>query len=142
MITLGQRLEKLRTGKNISAAALAAALGMPRLSIEKIEAGRLTPSKEQQDKLAAYFGVTVQYLRGETDENIGMANWMDGSFTDDEPAAPVKAPKIKPDVRKKEDGAVFNLLLKSDAFKTAVLAVLKTPEGQKLIAEAMKKNGR
>ena len=37
------------------------------------------------------------------------------------------------------DGAVFNLLLKSDVFKAAVLEVLKSPEGQELIKKAARK---
>ena len=48
MVTMAQRIEALRTEKGLSRPALAAALGLPRLSIEKFETGRQTPSQEQQ----------------------------------------------------------------------------------------------
>lgn len=56
MVTMAQRIEALRTEKGLSRPALAAALGLPRLSIEKFETGRQTPSQEQQQKLAGAFG--------------------------------------------------------------------------------------
>lgn len=43
MVTMAQRIEALRTEKGLSRPALAAALGLPRLSIEKFETGRQTP---------------------------------------------------------------------------------------------------
>lgn len=52
MVTMAQRIEALRTEKGLSRPALAAALGLPRLSIEKFETGRQTPSQEQQQKLS------------------------------------------------------------------------------------------
>lgn len=59
MVTMAQRIEALRTEKGLSRPALAAALGLPRLSIEKFETGRQTPSQEQQQKLAGAFGVSL-----------------------------------------------------------------------------------
>ena len=72
MVTMAQRIEALRTEKGLSRPALAAALGLPRLSIEKFETGRQTPSQEQQQKLAGAFGVSLPYLRGETDDPTSM----------------------------------------------------------------------
>ena len=66
MITISRRIEELRGKKGLSRPALAAALGFPRVSIEKFETGRLTPNQEQQKKLAEFFGVSVEYLRGES----------------------------------------------------------------------------
>ena len=126
MVTMAQRIEALRTEKGLSRPALATALGLPRLSIEKFETGRQTPSQEQQQKLAGAFGV---------------------------PQEDVVLPKA---VRKataavvaqsgdsgRSDGAVFSALLKSDSFKAlvreTVLDVLKSPEGQALLAKAAKK---
>lgn len=112
MVTMAQRIEALRTEKGLSRPALAAALGLPRLSIEKFETGRQTPSQEQQQKLAGAFGVSLPYLRGETDDPTSMDNWL-------------------------------SALLKSDSFKAlvreTVLDVLKSPEGQALLAKAAKK---
>ena len=76
MVTMAQRIEELRTKKAMSRPALAAALGLPRLSIEKFETGRQTPTQEQQQKLASAFGVSIAYLRGETDDPTSMDNWL------------------------------------------------------------------
>lgn len=151
MVTIGQRIETLRTQKGLSRPALSAALGLPRMAVEKFETGRQTPSQDQQAKIAAYFGVSVAYLRGEADDptNIGMDSWLSGNYPQEEPA--VKAAPLRPAVvaqssAPKEDGAVFNALLKSKSFQTvlqaAVLEVLRSPEGQDLIAKAVKKELR
>ena len=57
MITIGQRIEELRTQRGMSRPALSAALGLPKTAMEKFETGRQTPTQEQQEKLAAFFGV-------------------------------------------------------------------------------------
>ena len=59
MVTLAQRIEELRTARGLSRPALAAALGFPRTAIEKFETGRQTPTQDQQNKLASYFGVSL-----------------------------------------------------------------------------------
>ena len=59
MVTLAQRIEELRTARGLSRPALAAALGLPRTAIEKFETGRQTPTQDQQNKLASYFGVSL-----------------------------------------------------------------------------------
>ena len=150
MVTMAQRIEELRTKKAMSRPALASALGLPRLSIEKFETGRQTPTQEQQQKLAAAFGVSAAYLRGETDDPTSMDNWLSGAVPAEDPVVLPKA------VRKaaatvvaqfgdggKSDGAVFSALLKSDSFRAlvreTVLDVLKSPEGQALLAKAAKK---
>lgn len=143
MENLAKRLETLRTQKNISRIQLAATMGFPRTSIEKFEMGKLTPTKEQQAKLASYFGVSVEYLRGETDDGTTMTDWLAGNVPDEPVAKPAKTvyePKIVAQAGKNkgaEDGAVFNSLLRSETFKKAVLDVLKTPEGKKLVKEIM-----
>ena len=99
MVTLAQRIEELRTARGLSRPALAAALGFPRTAIEKFETGRQTPTQDQQNKLASYFGVSLFYLRGETNDTTQMSDWMDGAFLDE--PAPVPAPRraaVKPAV--------------------------------------------
>ena len=91
MVTMAQRIEELRTKKGISRPALAAALGLPRLSVEKFETGRQTPTQEQQQKLAAAFGVSLSYLRGETDDPTSMDNWLSGALPQEEPVSIPKA---------------------------------------------------
>lgn len=150
MVTIGQRIETLRTQKGLSRPALSAALGMPRMAVEKFETGRQTPSQEQQSKIAAYFGVSTAYLRGEADhpESLGMDSWLSGNYSQEEPAPVKTAPRPTVVAQSsgsapKEDGAVFNALLKSKSFQTvlqaAVLEVLRSPEGQELIARAVRK---
>ena len=87
MVTIAQRIEALRTEKGLSRPALAAAVKLPRMSIEKFETGRQTPSQEQQKMLAAYFGVSVSYLKGESDDPTSMESWLNGNVPD-EPMTP------------------------------------------------------
>ena len=151
MVTMAQRIEDLRTKKAMSRPALAAALGLPRLSIEKFETGRQTPTQEQQQKLASAFGVSIAYLRGETDDPTSMDNWLSGAVPAEDPVVLPKAVRRATaavvaqsgDSGKNDGGAVFSALLKSDSFKAlvreTVLDVLKSPEGQALLAKAAQK---
>lgn len=126
MVTMAQRIEALRTEKGLSRPALAAALGLPRLSIEKFETGRQTPSQEQQQKLAGAFGVSLPYLRGETDDPTSMDNWLSGAVPQEDVVLPKAVRKATAAVvaqsgdSSKSDGAVFSALLKSDSFKALV----------------------
>ena len=146
MVTIAQRIEALRTEKGISRPALAAAVKLPRMSLEKFETGRQTPSQEQQKMLAAYFGVSVSYLKGESDDPTSMESWLNGNVPD-EPMTPSPAPRRAAvsgaPVKVKEDGAVFGALLKSPAFqamiKDAAAEYLRSPEGQALIAKAVRR---
>ena len=150
MITIAQRIEALRVEKGLSRPALAAALGLPRMSVEKFETGRQTPSQDQQAKLAQYFGVSLAYLRGESDDPSGTDSWLSGNVAD-EPAVPRPIPKAapRPAVQVVQssggdgDGAVFSALLKSKSFqdmvRSTVLEVLRSPEGQQLLAKAIRK---
>lgn len=155
MVTMAQRIEALRTEKGLSRPALASALGLPRMSIEKFETGRQTPSADQQKKLASFFGVSLFYLKGESDDRTDMDNWLNMTFKDDDrapaPVARKAAPVSQPSVVAqssggKEDGAVFSALLKSASFqsmvRSTVLEVLRSPEGQELIAKAVRKELR
>ncbi|MCF2615683.1 helix-turn-helix transcriptional regulator [Oscillibacter valericigenes] len=150
MITIAQRIEALRVEKGLSRPALAAALGLPRMSVEKFETGRQTPSQDQQAKLAQYFGVSLAYLRGESDDPSGTDSWLSGNVAD-EPAVPRPVPKAAPRPAAQVvqssggdgDGAVFSALLKSKSFqdmvRSTVLEVLRSPEGQQLLAKAIRK---
>jgi len=146
MVTMAQRIEALRTEKGISRPSLSAAMGLPRMAVEKFETGRQTPTLDQQKKLAAYFGVSMAYLKGETDDPTTMDSWLNGAVPHDEPVRPVPkaaAPRVVQSSGGGEDGAVFSALLKSKSFQSmirdTVLEVLRSPEGQELIAKAVKK---
>ena len=147
MVTIAQRIEALRTQKAMSRPALSAALGLPRTAIEKFETGRQTPNQEQQAKIAKYFGVSLFYLRGESDDPTDMDSWLNGAVPDEEPVRPIPkaaAPRVvQSSGSSQEDGAVFSALLKSKSFQSmvrdTVLEVLRSPEGQELIAKAVRK---
>lgn len=149
MVTMAQRIEALRTEKGLSRPALSAALGLPKSAAEKFETGRQTPTQDQQQRLASFFGVSVFYLRGESDDRTQMENWLNNSFSD-EPAQPVRPARPAPERPAvtatsggQGEGAVFSALLKSKAFQDmvqkAVMEALRSPEGQSLIASAVRK---
>ena len=148
MVTMAQRIEALRTEQNLSRPALAAALGLPRTAIEKFETGRQTPTKEQQEKLASFFGVSVFYLRAESDDRTTQRTWMDMAYAQEDVPAPAYVPKKvkptpQPSVPVSEGGTVFDAVLQSrgfqDMLRTAVLDALRSPEGQDLLTQAIRK---
>ena len=149
MVTMAQRIEALRTEKGLSRPALSAALGLPKSAAEKFETGRQTPTQEQQKQLASFFGVSLFYLRGESDDRTQMDNWLNSSFADaapqpvrPKPAAPEK-PAVTASSGSQGGGTVFSALLKSQSFhdmvRAEVFQVLRSPEGQALIAQAVRK---
>ena len=145
MVTIAQRIEALRTQRGLSRPALSVALGLPRMAVEKFETGRQTPTQDQQQKLAAYFGVSLAYLKGETDDPTTMDSWLNGAVPDDDPPPPRPAarPVVVQSSGGSEDGAVFSALLKSKSFQAlvhdTVLEVLRSKEGQELLAKAVRK---
>jgi transcriptional regulator with XRE-family HTH domain len=145
MVTLAQRIEQLRTQAGLGRPALAAALGFPKGAIEKFETGRQTPTKEQQEKMAAYFGVSLFYLRGESSDPTRQDDWMTMSpadLGDDLPSAPRPAPK-RPKGEEPQQGTVLDALLAGKTMqqqlRQAVLDVLRSPEGQEILAKAIAK---
>ena len=150
MITMAQRIEALRTERGLSRPALSAALGFPKTAVEKFETGRQTPTQDQQDKLASYFGVSLFYLRGESDDPTRMESWLNTGYVEEEPAPrPVPrpaAPKIvaQSSAAGQNDSNMFSAFMKSKSFqdllRATVLDVLRSPEGQELIAKAVRKD--
>lgn len=151
MVTLSQRITELREEQNLSRPALAAALGLPKLSIEKFETGRQTPTQEQQEKMAAFFGVSVFYLQGKSRDRTHMDDWMAGM----EPAEELDGPGYTPTPAKRPapaqkavttppaEGGLFDALLTSKKFRQslsdAVLETLRSPEGQEILAQLIRK---
>ena len=143
MVTLAQRIEALRTERNLSRPALSAALGFSKNAVEKFETGRQTPTKDQQDKLAEYFGVSLFYLRGESSDRTRQEDWMDAAaFRDEEPVF-VPKPAPKPKAAEPVQGGMLDAVLASkgvqDLLRGMVLEVLRSPEGQAAIAQAVRK---
>ena len=95
--------------------------------------------------------MAIAYLRGETDDPTSMDNWLSGAVPAEDPVVLPKAVRRATaavvaqsgDSGKNDGGAVFSALLKSDSFKAlvreTVLDVLKSPEGQALLAKAAQK---
>ncbi len=146
MVSMAQRIEELRNEKGMSRPELASALGLPRLAIEKFETGRQTPTQDQQNKLASFFGVSLMYLRGENNDRIRMEDWMSGAFTDEPKPAPAPVRPAPKAAASGEPGGMFDAFLSSkkfqEALKAAALEALKTPEGQKLLGEAIRRELR
>lgn len=150
MVTMAQRIEQLRTERNLSRPALAAALGLPKNAPEKFETGRQSPTKEQAQKLADFFDVSLFYLRGESNDRTRMDSWMESVLSgvdEGEGHIPIqpKKPKPKPqsETAPSGQGTIFDSFLKSKAFqdmvRTTVAEVLRSSEGQELIAKAVQK---
>ena len=143
MVTMAQRIEALRTEAGLSRPAASQALGFPKNAFEKFETGRQTPTKEQQEKIAAYFGVSVFYLRGESSDRTRQEDWMDAAaFRDEEPVF-VPKPAPKPKAPEPIQGGMLDAMLASksvqELLRGIVLDVLKSPEGQAVIAQAVRK---
>ena len=94
--------------------------------------------------MADFFGVSIFYLKGESNDRTRQDSWMEGNFEDEEP---VVTPKFKPapaPVRSapSSGGSLVEPMLKNKAFqdmvRATVLEVLRSPEGQELIARAVR----
>ena len=147
MITLAQRIEALRTERGLSRPALSQALGFPKNAAEKFDTGRQTPTREQQEKMAAFFGVSLFYLRGESNDRTRQETWMDGGFQDEEEPAPPPRRAARPVPQSgpagQDQGTVFDAFLHSKAFqdmiRAAVQEALRSPEGQDILTQAVRK---
>ncbi len=149
MVTLAQRLEQLRTERGLTRPALSAALGLPKNAIEKFETGRQTPTKEQQTRLAAFFEVSLFYLQGETDDPTRQDSWMSAALNEEGP--PVSRPKPTPRPAatyssapaQPQAGSMVQSFLTNKAFqdtvRAMVLETLRTPEGQELLSQIVRK---
>lgn len=145
MVTLAQRIQELRTERNLSRPELSKALGLPKNAAEKFETGRQTPTQEQQEKLAAFFGVSLFYLRGESNDRTRQETWMD-AVPEEEPIftpKPAPAPTRRPVSSSAGEGSLVEPFLKNKVFqemvRATVLEVLRSPEGQALLARAVRR---
>lgn len=149
MVTMAQRIELLRTEVGMSRPAISLALGLPKLAFERFETGRQTPTKEQQETIANYFGVSLFFLRGESNDRTRQDNWMDGAPLEQEPAfrpTPVAPKKVKPEpIQGSMLDALFAGKQAQEQLKAIMLEVLKSPEGQAIVNKAVEqalKNGK
>ena len=147
MVTMAQRIEELRNERGLSRPALSAALGFPKNAAEKFETGRATPTREQQEKMSSYCGVSMFYLKGESNDRTRQETWMDAAYEENEVPAPApqrtSRPAAQPARSGQEQGTVFDALLGSKAFqdmvRSTVLEVLRSQEGQEMLARTVRK---
>ena len=103
---------------------------------------------EAQKKMAEYFGVSVEYLRGESNDPTTMDNWLSGNVPEDEPEVVIQPKKtiVASAESSNSDTAPLTAMLRSEAFRAivreTVVEVLKSTEGQKMIANAVKSEMR
>jgi len=104
------------------------------------------PKYHADQVMAAFFGVSVFYLRAESDDPTTQRTWMDMAYAqEDTPAyVPQKArPVSQPATPAGDGGTVFDAVLHSKGFqellRNAVLDTLRSPEGQDLLAQAIRK---
>ncbi len=144
MVTLAQRITELREERGMSRPALAQALGFPKPAIEKFETGRLTPSQEQQQKLADFFEVSLFYLQGKGRDRTRMEDWLSGM----EPAVELDGPtptstRPAPKRPAPAQGNLFDSLLTSKKFQevltAAILEALRSPAGQEVLTQVVQK---
>lgn len=150
MVTMAQRIEELREEKGLSRPAFAAALGFPKTAPEKFETGRQTPTRDQQQKMADFFGVSLFYLRGESADRTRQDSWMDDAYADSDPGhAPMAAAKkavkaaMTGSAPSQGDGSMFGAFKNSKGFqemvRSTVLEVLRSPEGEEILAQVIRK---
>lgn len=146
MVTMSQRIEELREEKGLSRPAFASALGFPKNAPEKFETGRQTPTKEQQQKMADFFGVSLLYLKGESNDRTRQEDWMEAALSQKEediyvPMPPVKKP-AKP-AAPSGDGSMVDAFRNSKPFqdlvRSTLLDILRSPEGKELLAQVVRK---
>ena len=148
MVTLAQRIQELRDERGMSRPALAAAIGLPKQAVEKFETGRQSPTKEQTQALADFFGVSIFYLKGESNDRTRQDAWLDAAYSTPQGEhipipAKVAKPKVQPQANLDSQGNIFESFLKSRQFqetlRATVLDVLRSPEGRELIAQAVRR---
>ena len=145
MVTMAQRIEALRTEAGLSRPAASQALGFPKNAFVKFETGRETPTTGEEGKMARYFGVSLFYLRGESNDRTRQEDWMSGALPAEEDAPvyrPAPAPKkVRTEPAAPQSATMLDALFAGKAareqFKAMVLEVLRSPEGQAVIAQAV-----
>jgi transcriptional regulator with XRE-family HTH domain len=64
---LGMKIRELRASKKVNQTVIATLLGVTKTQISDIENGKASTTIEKLVQLADYFGVSLDYLTGRTD---------------------------------------------------------------------------
>jgi transcriptional regulator with XRE-family HTH domain len=67
MTTFGERFKKLREEKGLSQIEIAKIIGIGNSTVSQYESGKRIPDHDTLDKIADFFHVTVDYLRGRSE---------------------------------------------------------------------------
>ena len=70
-IEFGKKINQLRTERGMTQATLSEALGVTRALIHAYESGKRNPSYEKLMEIALLFGVSMDWLFGNTDNQSG-----------------------------------------------------------------------
>lgn len=81
----GDRLRELRTERGLSQDDLAQAMGYTKTAISQYELGKRVPSYPTLTKMAAYFGVTTDWLLGRTDRRRSVLHGSEEEAAPDTP---------------------------------------------------------
>lgn len=68
MSELCDRLRSLRAEKRLEQSELATSLGISISALQKYETGNMVPPKHKQGMIAEFFGVSLDYLQGKSDD--------------------------------------------------------------------------
>ena len=135
MINIAGRITELRNEKGVSGLALSQMLSFPRHAVERFESGRQTPNKEQQEKLANYFGVSIAYLRGETNDPTRQDSWMDLAYDSDASSQAETEQPSQPDTKARAAKAVAKAEVEAVDDSAFISALLRSSAAQKIIRE-------
>ena len=81
-MNIAAQIKNLRLSKGITQKELAEQTGIALQSIINYENGRREPNSKAMAALERYFGVSGEFLRGETDERLQPAVWEDKEVMD------------------------------------------------------------
>lgn len=144
MVTTAQRIEALHIGTGLARVPASLELGSPKNAFEGSEAGCRTPTREQQEKLASYFDVSLFYLRGESNDRTRQEGWMSEGYSGagEEPVyRSVPTPKKMKAKALSQRATMLDALFGGrqirEQFRAMVLEVLRSPEGQEVTAQAV-----
>ena len=71
MVNCGDRIKYLRAEKKMTQKELSEAAGLSVTALQNYENGARIPTMQKQLALAKFFGVSIEYLRGESDDRNG-----------------------------------------------------------------------
>jgi len=76
-----ERLKQLRKAKQVSQDAVSKEIGITKSAYSYYETGRNTPSVEVLIKMAHYYGVTTDYLLGQSEKPDGRGNYRQAALS-------------------------------------------------------------